>query len=71
MPTSCFLHIPPNAICLKIHDSHTAKGLVYPNRPLDTRLFIGRATSLYPSLMDKMGVKLDRFGDTSQRLVNL
>jgi hypothetical protein len=30
-----------------------------------------RACSLYLSLMDRMGVKLDRFGDTSQRLVDL
>jgi len=71
VPISCFLHIPPNAICLKIHDSHTAKGLVYPNRPLDTRLFIGRACKPLPLSQDKMGVKLDRFGNTSQRLVNL
>ncbi len=30
-----------------------------------------RACSLYLSLMDRMGVKLDRFGDTSERLTNL
>lgn len=30
-----------------------------------------RACSLYLSLMDRMGVKLDRFGDTGQRLTNL
>jgi hypothetical protein len=30
-----------------------------------------RACSLYLSLMDRMGVRLDRFGDTSQRLVDL
>jgi hypothetical protein len=30
-----------------------------------------RACSLYLSLMDRMGVKLDRFGDTDQRLTNL
>jgi hypothetical protein len=30
-----------------------------------------RACSLYLSLMDKMGVPLDRFGDTDRRLVNL
>lgn len=30
-----------------------------------------RACSLYLSLMDKMGVRLDRFGDTSRRLVEV
>ncbi len=30
-----------------------------------------RACSLYLSLMDRMGVKLDRFGDTEKRLVEL
>jgi hypothetical protein len=30
-----------------------------------------RACSLYLSIMDRMGVKLDRFGDTSDRLVDL
>ena len=30
-----------------------------------------RACSLYLSLMDRMGVHLDRFGDTGKRLVNL
>ena len=30
-----------------------------------------RACSLYLSLMDRMGVKLERFGDTDQRLTNL
>jgi hypothetical protein len=30
-----------------------------------------RACSLYLSLMDRMGVQLDRFGDTAQRLVDL
>ena len=30
-----------------------------------------RACSLYLSLMDRMGVKLDRFGDTDKRLVEL
>jgi hypothetical protein len=30
-----------------------------------------RACSLYLSMMDCMGVKLDRFGDTDQRLPNL
>lgn len=30
-----------------------------------------RACSLYLSLMDRMGVELDRFGDTSQRLIDL
>ena len=30
-----------------------------------------RACSLYLSLMDRMGVKLDRFGDTDKRLPNL
>jgi len=30
-----------------------------------------RACSLYLSMMDRMGVKLDRFGDTDKRLTNL
>lgn len=30
-----------------------------------------RACSLYLSIMDRMGVELDRFGDTDQRLANL
>jgi hypothetical protein len=30
-----------------------------------------RACSLYLSLMDRMGVTLDRFGDTDKRLVDL
>ncbi|MEX2260739.1 MAG: hypothetical protein WD696_02245 [Bryobacteraceae bacterium] len=30
-----------------------------------------RACSLYLSLMDRMGVQLERFGDTSQRLTDL
>jgi hypothetical protein len=30
-----------------------------------------RACSLYLSLMDRMGVKLDRFGDTDKRLTDL
>jgi hypothetical protein len=30
-----------------------------------------RACSLYLSIMDRMGVKLDRFGDTDKRLANL
>lgn len=30
-----------------------------------------RACSLYLSIMDRMGVELDRFGDTSKRLANL
>ena len=30
-----------------------------------------RACSLYLSLMDRMGVRLDRFGDTDQRLIDL
>jgi hypothetical protein len=30
-----------------------------------------RACSLYLSIMDRMGVRLDRFGDTDQRLANL
>ena len=30
-----------------------------------------RACSLYLSLMDRMGIKLDRFGDTDKRLVDL
>jgi hypothetical protein len=30
-----------------------------------------RACSLYLSMMDRMGVKLDRFGDTDKRLPGL
>jgi hypothetical protein len=30
-----------------------------------------RACSLYLSVMDHMGVKMERFGDTAQRLANL
>ena len=30
-----------------------------------------RACSLYLSLMDKMGVQLDRFGDSDKRLADL
>ena len=30
-----------------------------------------RACSLYLSIMDRMGVKLDRFGDTDKRLTEL
>ena len=37
------------------------------DRPADKR----RLCSLYLSLMDRMGVKLDRFGDTDKRLVDL
>lgn len=36
-------------------------------RPADSR----RACSLWLSMMDRMGVKLERFGDTSQRLTDL
>jgi hypothetical protein len=49
-------------------------GSVKPGRVLDFRELGDdnrRACSLYLSLMDRMGVQLDRFGDTSQRLVNL
>ncbi len=49
-------------------------GGLKPGRVLD---YLGkgddnrRACSLYLSLMDRMGVRLDRFGDTDQRLVDL
>jgi hypothetical protein len=49
-------------------------GSVKPGRVLDFRELGDdnrRACSLYLSLMDRMGVHLDRFGDTNQRLVNL
>lgn len=66
-------------------DSHSAdqmpmllagrgNGALKPGRILD---YMGRgddnrrACSLYLSLMDRMGVKLDRFGDTAQRLTDL
>ena len=42
----------------------TGRVLNYMDKGNDGR----RACSLYLSLMDKMGVQLDRFGDTSQRL---
>lgn len=49
-------------------------GGLKPGRVLDY-LDLGddrrRACSLYLSLMDRMGVELDRFGDTDKRLVNL
>ncbi len=41
--------------------------LDYPDKGNDNR----RACSLYLSLMDKMGVQLDRFGDTDKRLAEL
>jgi hypothetical protein len=49
-------------------------GTLRPGRVLD---YLGkgddnrRACSLYLSMMDRMGVKLDRFGDTDKRLVDL
>jgi hypothetical protein len=66
-------------------DSHSAEqlpivlagrggGTIQPGRVLDS-LEKGndnrRACSLYLSLMDRMGVKLDRFGDSDRRLVDL
>ena len=41
--------------------------LDYLERGNDNR----RAASLYLSIMDRMGVKLDRFGDSDQRLADL
>jgi hypothetical protein len=45
----------------------TGRILDYLDKGDDNR----RACSLYLSLMDKMGVHLDRFGDTDKRLENL
>ncbi|HKX26709.1 MAG TPA: DUF1552 domain-containing protein [Blastocatellia bacterium] len=45
----------------------TGRLLDYLDRGQDQR----RACSLYLSLMDLMGLRLDRFGDTDQRLANL
>jgi hypothetical protein len=45
----------------------TGRALNYLEAGNDNR----RACSLYLSLMDRMGVKLDRFGDTDKRLPNL
>jgi hypothetical protein len=45
----------------------TGRVLDYVDKGADNR----RACSLYLSLMDSMGVKLDRFGDTDQRLPGL
>jgi uncharacterized protein DUF1552 len=45
----------------------TGRVLDYLDKGDDNR----RACSLYLSLMDKMGVHLDRFGDTDKRLENL
>lgn len=45
----------------------TGRVLDYTARPDDEK----RACSLYLSLMDRMGVQLDRFGDTNRRLENL
>ncbi|MCB9383995.1 MAG: DUF1552 domain-containing protein [Bryobacterales bacterium] len=45
----------------------TGRVLDYSENKPDGR----RACSLYLSLMDRMGVELDRFGDTDQRLENL
>jgi hypothetical protein len=51
-----------------------ANGTIKPGRVLDY-MHKGddnrRACSLHLSLMDRMGVSLDRFGDTNQRLVEL
>jgi hypothetical protein len=45
----------------------TGRVLDYLDKGNDNR----RACSLYLSLMDRMGVHLDRFGDTDQRLSGL
>ncbi len=45
----------------------TGRVLDYKSKPNDDR----RACSLYLSLMDRMGVQLDKFGDTSKRLTDL
>ena len=45
----------------------TGRILNYRDKPDDDR----RACSLYLSLMDRMGVSLDRFGDTNKRLADL
>ncbi len=45
----------------------TGRLLNYRNKPDDER----RACSLYLSLMDRMGVSLDHFGDTNKRLADL
>jgi hypothetical protein len=45
----------------------TGRILDYLDKGNDNR----RACSLYLSMMDTMGVKLDKFGDTSQRLPGL
>ena len=45
----------------------TGRNLNYLERGNDNR----RAASLYLSIMDRMGVKLDRFGDSDQRLADL
>ena len=45
----------------------TGRILDYLDQGNDNR----RACSLYLSLMDRMGVRLDRFGDTGQRLAGL
>jgi hypothetical protein len=45
----------------------TGRVLNYRDKGDDNR----RACSLYLSLMDRMGVTLDRFGDTGQRLADL
>src|SRR5262249_49916606 len=45
----------------------TGRALDYVDKGADNR----RACSLYLSVMDTMGVKLDRFGDTDQRLSGL
>ncbi|MBI2687957.1 MAG: DUF1552 domain-containing protein [Acidobacteria bacterium] len=45
----------------------TGRNLDYLERGNENR----RAASLYLSIMDRMGVKLDRFGDSDQRLADL
>lgn len=45
----------------------TGRNLDYLERGNENR----RASSLYLSIMDRMGVKLDRFGDSDQRLADL
>jgi hypothetical protein len=49
-------------------------GAIEPGRVLDyseNEVDGRRACSLYLSIMDRMGVELDRFGDTDKRLANL
>ena len=45
----------------------TGRSLTYLGEPAENR----KMCSLYLSLMDRMGVKLDKFGDADTRLANL